>query len=180
MRSIDSFPTKLSYSKKSISKVLDKISTKEMRTFLTAFSGFRTRYYRSSEGKQSQNFLLGQISQIANSNKDLKIKIKEFPHPWGQNSILVRFEPTGKNASDEVVIVGAHQDSTNLLPFLSAPGSDDDGSGKEIGARIFASCAAADSLTSCRYDVYPRSLPSSRRIRIRANKPTSRISLEQR
>jgi leucyl aminopeptidase len=85
-----------------------------MKTFLTAFTGFRTRYYRSDDGKRSQNFLLGQISQIANSNKDLKIKIKEFPHPWGQNSILVRFEPTSKNASDEIVIIGAHQDSTNL------------------------------------------------------------------
>ncbi|GAA5938946.1 uncharacterized protein JCM15063_004372 [Sporobolomyces koalae] len=124
-----SFPKKLSYSNKALSNVFDKISTHEMKTFLTAFSGFRTRYYRSDTGKQSQNFLLGQISQIANSNKDLKIKIKEFPHPWGQNSILVRFEPTAKNASDEIVIVGAHQDSTNLLPFLGAPGADDDGSG---------------------------------------------------
>ncbi|GAA5952259.1 hypothetical protein JCM3765_001922 [Sporobolomyces pararoseus] len=124
-----SFPSKLTYSKKDLAKVFDKISIKEMKTFLTAFSGFRTRYYRSSEGKQSQNFLLGQITQIANTNKDLNIKIKEFPHPWGQNSILVRFEPTAKNASDEVVIVGAHQDSTNLLPFLGAPGADDDGSG---------------------------------------------------
>ncbi|GAA5823326.1 hypothetical protein JCM5353_008234 [Sporobolomyces roseus] len=129
VQSKNSFPKKLSYSRKSLSPIFDKISLKEMKTFLTSFSGFRTRYYRSSDGKQSENFLLGQISQIANLNKDLKIKIKEFPHPWGQNSILVRFEPTSKNASDEVVIVGAHQDSTNLLPFLGAPGADDDGSG---------------------------------------------------
>jgi leucyl aminopeptidase len=27
------------------------------------------------------------------------------------------------------LIIGAHQDSTNLLPFLPAPGADDDGSG---------------------------------------------------
>lgn len=32
-------------------------------------------------------------------------------------------------AADKLVIVGAHQDSTNLLPFLPAPGADDDGSG---------------------------------------------------
>ncbi|GAA6062737.1 hypothetical protein JCM10212_005940 [Sporobolomyces blumeae] len=123
------FPAKLAYSAKALQSVLDSISTKEMKTFLTSFSGFRTRYYRSSDGKASQNFLLGQISQIANSNKALGIKISEFPHAWGQNSILVRFEPTAQNASDEVVIVGAHQDSTNLLPFLGAPGADDDGSG---------------------------------------------------
>ncbi|GAA5835825.1 hypothetical protein JCM3766R1_005859 [Sporobolomyces carnicolor] len=125
----DAFPKKLAYSKKQLSRVFDKISTREMKTFLTSFSGFRTRYYRSQEGKQSQHFLLGQISQIANSKPELKIKIREFPHSWGQSSILVRFEPTAKNASDEIVIVGAHQDSTNLLPFLGAPGADDDGSG---------------------------------------------------
>lgn len=32
-------------------------------------------------------------------------------------------------AEDDIVIIGAHQDSTNLLPFLPAPGADDDGSG---------------------------------------------------
>lgn len=39
----------------------------------------------------------------------------------------------GRNASATaargVTILGAHQDSTNFLPFLAAPGADDDGSG---------------------------------------------------
>ncbi|PRQ74512.1 hypothetical protein AAT19DRAFT_14865 [Rhodotorula toruloides] len=126
-----SFPSKLSYNTKALQSLFDDLSTSEMRRFLQSFTGFRTRYYRSDTGKQSQQFLLGQIKQVAKSNKDLKIKVSEFQHSWGQNSIIARFEPStsAHNVSDSVVIIGAHQDSTNLLPFLAAPGADDDASG---------------------------------------------------
>lgn len=54
------------------------------------------------------------------------ISVREFEHSWGQNSILVRIK--GSNSSDEgAVIITAHQDSTNMWPFLPAPGADDDG-----------------------------------------------------
>ncbi|KAG8878908.1 Leucine aminopeptidase 1, partial [Tulasnella sp. 332] len=56
------------------------------------------------------------------------ISVTEFEHSWGQNSILVKI--AGSNPSDEgAVIITAHQDSTNMWPFLPAPGADDDGSG---------------------------------------------------
>lgn len=84
-----------------------------MHTFLKAFTGFRTRYYRSSDGKQSQQFLLGQVRQVAQANKRLGVKVTEFEHPWGQNSIIARFDPpkgsAGRNSSEGVVIIGAHQ-----------------------------------------------------------------------
>ncbi|ORY56546.1 hypothetical protein BCR35DRAFT_284118 [Leucosporidium creatinivorum] len=127
------FPSKLTYTSKALDFLFQDIDLKEMKTFLTAFSSFRTRYYRSETGKQSQQFLLKTLKDIAKTNPKLPITITEFPHPWGQNSIIVRFEPeatvAGNKTSDEIVILGAHQDSTNLLPFLAAPGADDDGSG---------------------------------------------------
>lgn len=52
--------------------------------------------------------------------------MKEFAHSWGQNSILLKI--AGSAPSDEgCVIISAHQDSTNMWPFLPAPGADDDG-----------------------------------------------------
>ncbi|KPV74874.1 uncharacterized protein RHOBADRAFT_15433 [Rhodotorula graminis WP1] len=110
-----------------------------MRDFLESFTGFRTRYYRSDTGKQSQQFLLGQVRQVAASDKSLGITVREFAHPWGQNSIIARIEPAhdAKNQSEAVVILGAHQDSTNLLPFLSAPGADDDASGTTSSLSAF-------------------------------------------
>ncbi|SCZ88343.1 BZ3500_MvSof-1268-A1-R1_Chr2-1g04348 [Microbotryum saponariae] len=134
----DAFPTKLSYSVKQAQPLFDTISLERMKTFLTRFSGFHTRYYRSSTGKQSQEFLLNHVKEIIKSNPKIadSISVKEFPHSWGQNSIILRFEPSSKASAlrkkqgkEQVVILGAHQDSTNMFPFLAAPGADDDGSG---------------------------------------------------
>lgn len=44
--------------------------------------------------------------------------------------MIARFEGTDESLWNEPVIVSAHQDSLNMwLPFLAAPGADDDGSG---------------------------------------------------
>lgn len=119
----ESFPSKLSYNTKALQSLFDDLSTSEMRRFLQSFTGFRTRYYRSDTGKQSQQFLLGQIKQVAKSNKDLKIKVSEFQHSWGQNSIIARFEPesSAHNVSDSIVIIGAHQGLSSLSRRPTVP-----------------------------------------------------------
>uniref|UniRef100_A0A8H8CL36 Peptide hydrolase n=1 Tax=Psilocybe cubensis TaxID=181762 RepID=A0A8H8CL36_PSICU len=45
---------------------------------------------------------------------------------------------------DSVVVIGAHQDSTNLWPFLPAPGADDDGSGTVTILESYRALIAAD------------------------------------
>jgi len=42
------------------------------------------------------------------------------------------------------VVIGAHQDSTNLWPFLPAPGADDDGSGSVTILESYRALIAAD------------------------------------
>lgn len=109
------FPNKLSYQKKDLEPLFKRLDQANMRKFLSSFTAFRTRYYRSETGAQSQKFLLGQVEQIAASNKDLKIDVREFKHPWGQNSIIARFEPESSghdlsgNSTNGIVILGAHQ-----------------------------------------------------------------------
>lgn len=65
---------------------------------------------------------------------------------------IVRFEPKApahSNGTEEsVLIVGAHQDSTNLLPFLAAPGADDDGSGTTSLLAAFSSLVNASYVPS--------------------------------
>ncbi|WVQ84463.1 hypothetical protein IAT38_006615 [Cryptococcus sp. DSM 104549] len=122
-----SYPTPGNYTKE-IKSYIKSLDIDHMKEFLTKFSSFRTRYYRSDTGKESQQFLLGKLKEITKPHSG--ISIKEFPHPWGQNSIIVRFAPEKKkDEKAPVTIVGAHQDSTNSWPFLPAPGADDDGSG---------------------------------------------------
>jgi len=53
-----------------------------------------------------------------------------FTHPFPQPSIIARFEPQVRNFTQQLTIIGAHQDSANyLFPLLPAPGADDDCSG---------------------------------------------------
>lgn len=114
-----------------VKPIIKLLKADNMRENLEKFTSFRTRYYRSETGQQSQRWLLSKVQEItkewATSDLQKHISITEFPHSWGQNSIVARINGTG--ATDSTVIVGAHQDSTNIWPFLPAPGADDDGSG---------------------------------------------------
>ncbi|RXK40515.1 bacterial leucyl aminopeptidase [Tremella mesenterica] len=136
------YPTPGNYSEE-IKRIHKSLDIKHMKKFLSKFTSFRTRYYRSETGKQSQKFLLSTITEIASSHPN--ITIKEFPHPWGQNSIIVRFAPATPEAdSAPVTIIGAHQDSTNQWPFLPAPGADDDGSGTTSSLEGFSALIKAN------------------------------------
>jgi len=104
-----------------------------MRKNLEKFTSFRNRYYRSKYGSQSSEWLFEQVSNVVKGAKrfDAAISVRQFAHKWSQKSIIARFEGTDPDKDNEVVIVGAHQDSVNMwMPnFGRAPGADDDGSG---------------------------------------------------
>ncbi|KAJ9104669.1 hypothetical protein QFC21_002167 [Naganishia friedmannii] len=127
------------------SHLYPKLSTDIMKANLIKFSGFRTRYYRSETGKQSQQWLLSKIKEYAQVNPH--ITIKEHPHSWGQNSIVAHIpsaheikykssknkdgEKT-KHEKDSVVIIDPTlwlQDIALTHQVLCALKADDDGSG---------------------------------------------------
>ncbi|KAG8719398.1 Leucine aminopeptidase 1 [Ceratobasidium sp. 394] len=114
-----------------VKPVLKTLSSDGPRSNLEKFTSFRTRYYRSETGRESQRWLLNKVTEttekFASSSLLGKISIAEFPHSWGQNSIILKIKGTDSSAGS--VIISAHQDSTNMWPFLPAPGADDDGSG---------------------------------------------------
>ncbi|KAF5369908.1 hypothetical protein D9758_001231 [Tetrapyrgos nigripes] len=109
--------------------ILKTLSSDGPKKNLEKFTSFRTRHYRSDTGKQSQQWLLSKISEITaeyagQAMKD-RVLIHEYNHPWGQNSIVQIARIQGSSTTDDgVVIISAHQDSTNLWPFLPAPGAD--------------------------------------------------------
>jgi len=114
-----------------VKPMLGKANTALMKETLTKLTEFNTRYYRSSTGTESAEWLFGKVKEVvANSNTaGLQVSVTQFSHSWAQKSIIARIE--GKNKNDETVIVGAHQDSINQWSPSSgrAPGADDDGSG---------------------------------------------------
>ncbi|KAJ6599242.1 peptidase [Mycena vulgaris] len=130
-----------------VKPILKTLSTKGPEENLKEFTNFRTRHYRSDTGKQSQVWLKKRITETTSKwgSKSLKnlISISEFTHSWGQNSIIARIN--GSSTTDDgVVIIGAHQDSTNMWPFLPAPGADDDGSGSVTILESYRALLAAD------------------------------------
>lgn len=113
------YPTTAKY-KNEVTKILKRINIDRMKTKLSKFSSFYTRYYKSEFGVDSANWLYNQVREIAEPVKD-KVIVNKFNHKgWDQHSIIVRIPG---QAHDKVVL-GAHQDSINLkLPmYLPAPG----------------------------------------------------------
>jgi bacterial leucyl aminopeptidase len=115
-------PDALAFNRTDLESAFAELSIARVKSTLQEFTSFRTRHYRSSTGRESQLFLLGLINDIVSLRPELNITVHEFKHAWGQNSIIVRIPASPKADSEApVVIVGAHQDSTNMLPFLPAP-----------------------------------------------------------
>jgi leucyl aminopeptidase len=116
-----------------VKQLLKKLSTDEMVSFLTLFSSFKTRYYKSSSGKEASEFMFSKVKTLTEQAK-VPVTVKKFLHPWNQFSVIARIESSCNNtkrqksllnqqeeneflAKEEtnlpVVIIGAHLDSIN-------------------------------------------------------------------
>jgi len=117
-----------------VNPLLNQLNQENFRANLIHFSSYQNRYYTSTYGVQSSTWIFNQVSSIASNRSD--ITISRFTHTWSQPSIIARIQGTGN--SDEIVIIGAHQDSTAPgMPNGNAPGADDDGSGSMGILEIF-------------------------------------------
>lgn len=127
------FPSKLTQQEKA-KDIMSVATTALMEDVLLSLTKFNNRYYKSTTGKQSSDWLFGKVQEIItknNADPSVKVSVKQFTHSgWDQKSIIARIE--GSQKPTEVIIVGAHQDS--IGGFMNkatarAPGGDDDGSG---------------------------------------------------
>lgn len=111
---------------KLVNELNEKIDIDLVKGNLANFTSFYTRYYKSESGLESANWLYQKVSEIVSVIREADVT-KVHHEGWDQYSIVVSIP--GK--SKEKVVVGAHQDSINLLfpSMLGAPGADDDGSG---------------------------------------------------
>lgn len=121
------YPTNASH-ESIVKSLIEKIDLGSVKANLGQFSSFFTRYYKSESGFESANWLHGTVTGlVAKLPKEL-VEITKVHHDgWDQYSIIVSI----KGESADKVVVGAHQDSINLLfpNLLRSPGADDDGSG---------------------------------------------------
>lgn len=128
------FPDSVSH-KDTVNTWAKNITQSNMKNWLEHFSSFHTRYYKSDTGFESSQWLHDEVESIIGGREDMSLRY--WDHAWAQKSLVARFE--GSSYPDNVVIVGAHQDSINLLfpSLLAAPGADDDGSGTVTTLEVF-------------------------------------------
>ncbi|KAI8849443.1 hypothetical protein BC829DRAFT_391768 [Chytridium lagenaria] len=108
------------------------VSTTHLESWLTKFTSFKNRYYQSSSGGESAQWLFDQVSELGAKADKVKVTVKKFDHPWPQFSTIARVEAlSGAKEDTPIVVVSAHQDSVNQWnPWWGrSPGADDDGSG---------------------------------------------------
>ena len=121
-----SYPANIKYQDK-VNQFIGQIDTDLMFENLSKFSSFFTRYYKSETGVESAEWLESKLIEVIGTAKD-SVHVKRIHHDtWDQFSLIISIP--GK--VDSKVIVGAHQDSMNLLfpNLMKSPGADDDGSG---------------------------------------------------
>ncbi|KAH3673262.1 hypothetical protein WICMUC_003721 [Wickerhamomyces mucosus] len=127
---IYNYPTNISYSKQ-VEDLVEDINKDNLKSNLAEFSSFYSRYYKSDNGLKSSTWLFERLQSIIadNNNYGLNVTVEKFIHDWAQFSIIVKIE--GHKTPEDIIVVGSHQDSANLLlpNILKAPGADDDGSG---------------------------------------------------
>jgi bacterial leucyl aminopeptidase len=114
-----------------VKEYLELVDQTKMKKFLTSFSGFQTRYYKSQSGKDSAEWLHDQIKQLEKSAIDgTLLTVEKVEHSWNQFSIIARYANL-ESSEEDVLILSAHQDSVNQWNpwFGRSPGADDDGSG---------------------------------------------------
>ncbi|SMN19628.1 similar to Saccharomyces cerevisiae YDR415C Putative protein of unknown function [Maudiozyma saulgeensis] len=113
-----------------VKSLMSKIDQDYMYNKLAKFTSFYTRYYKSKYGLEAAEWLSSQIHDIVDILPKDMVTVEHFDHKeWEQYSIIVKF--TGSVTPENIVVIGSHLDSINLLfpTLLPAPGADDNGSG---------------------------------------------------
>jgi len=117
-----------------VQPLLNQISPQNFESNLRTLTSFNNRYYTSSTGLDSANWIFDQVSAIA-ANRSY-ITVTKFTHSWLQPSVIARINAF--TSSKDLVILGAHQDSIAPgMPTGRAPGADDDGTGSMAILEIF-------------------------------------------
>jgi bacterial leucyl aminopeptidase len=123
--SIQAFPTSLTQVS-AVNTLISRWTIGNVRTDLQTFSSFYNRYYRSTTGVQSAQWLFDRVSAIISASGATGASVRKVTHSFSQFSVVATIPGT----SAKTVVVGAHQDSINSRsPTGQAAGADDDGSG---------------------------------------------------
>lgn len=117
---------------KAINSLKMRVNSTRITSRLTKFSGFTNRFYNSSFGLQSSNWVFDQLNALPKVvPNSFTMTVEKYIHKdltLKQNSIIVKLTPTTPLFTD-LVVIGSHLDSINYSDFKEngvSPGADDD------------------------------------------------------
>jgi leucyl aminopeptidase len=113
-----------------VNSLLNQLSSSNLSTTVDTLSNYNNRYYNSSTGVTSSNWLKNHWASISSNRSDINVEL--YSHSWQQPSVVATI--TGTSNSSEVVIIGGHLDSINSSSPSTgrAPGADDNASGMAV------------------------------------------------
>lgn len=112
--------------------LLADVSATRIGADIQSLTSFHNRFYRSSGGIQSADWLADEWGAMTAGRSDVEIE-KVYRDIGAMPSVVLRIE--GTTLPDQVLVLGAHLDSVNWrdrnapLGERRAPGADDDASG---------------------------------------------------
>ena len=110
---------------------LSQVSESNLYDTIDHLQGYQNRYYASSDGKASAEWIRDTWQVLAGGRGDVSSELFACSSCSTQPSVILTVQGTG--LPDEIVVLGAHLDSINTSGGGStsqrAPGADDDASG---------------------------------------------------
>jgi leucyl aminopeptidase len=132
--SVDSEATLVDYTinnPEAVNTMLSAVSEPYTRQVITDLSAFPNRRYNQPSGIDSANWIYNRWTSLITQYDRSSAYVEYFTHPTAtspQPSIILTFK--GTRFPNEIVVIGAHQDSINISGSTAlAPGADDDASG---------------------------------------------------
>lgn len=112
-----------------VENLIAQVQATEIEGTIRKLSSFKNRYYQSTYGVQSQEWIKQRWSELSAGRSDVKVEF--FQHSaWKQPSVVMTIE--GSVNPEEVIVVGGHADSISGWfggNEINAPGADDNASG---------------------------------------------------
>lgn len=112
-----------------VAPMLVKMTDANLRETITGLTSFANRYYTAAPGRQASTWLKEKWEAVADDQDH--ISVAQYAHrQFDQRSVIATIE--GSDMADQVVVLGAHLDTINILAnkdTTKAPGADDDASG---------------------------------------------------
>jgi len=112
--------------KQYVNSLLPSASSNQLQQTVVQLGTYNTRYYTSQTGVMAAQWIQSKFNEIKGSRTDITVAL--YPHTWQQPSVIATLQGKGPNAN-EIVILGAHEDSVGTSATARSPGADDDASG---------------------------------------------------